>query len=58
MQLSHAPDIINLHTPSRIDSLHDPLPADLMSQALAQIDSVTFRKRKIKHVKREFKTWR
>ena len=47
MQLSHALDIINLHAPSRIDSLHDLLPADLISQALAQTDTVTFRKRKL-----------
>ena len=47
MQLSHALDIINLHAPSRIDSLHDLLPADLIAQALAQTDTVTFRKRKL-----------
>ncbi len=47
MQLSQALDIINAHAPQRIDSLHDLLPADLISQALAQTDTVTFRKRKL-----------
>ena len=47
MQLSHALDIINLHAPSQIDSLHDLLPANLISQALAQTNTVTFRKRKL-----------
>ncbi len=46
MQIPQAPDIINAHAPQRIDSLHDLLPADLISKSLAQTDTVTFRKRK------------
>jgi hypothetical protein len=47
MQLSQALDIINLHAPQRIESLHDLLPEDLISQAFEQTNTVTFRKRKL-----------
>ena len=47
MELSQALGIINLTAPDRVQSLADLLSPDLIQQAFALTDTVTFRKRKL-----------